>query len=249
MRARALNVARGSRAQTARGGGHCRSRTRHVEDALPASAPLVYDKAGDEHYDVISAFIKSMRGSDPDAAVYWLARMLEAGEDPALHRPADGRSSPPRTSATPIRGAGRRRRRGRTRSSTSACPRAASPGAGGDLPRVAPPKSNAVILAHRRGARDVREHGALRPPKQLRDAHYPGARKLGHGEGYLYPHDDPRGFESTTSPRRSPARPTTTRRATRRSARSSLRGCACRARWRSARRQVAPYGSANRGSG
>jgi putative ATPase len=57
------------------------------------------------------------------------------------------------------------------------------------------PKSNAVITALGAAARDVREHGAIRPPKALRDAHYPGARKLGHGEGYVYPHSDPRGFE------------------------------------------------------
>ncbi len=180
-------------AQTARAEGAAIAE-RHVEDAA-RKRPLVYDKDGDAHYDFTSAFIKSMRGSDPDAALYYLAAMLEAGEDPALHRPADGHLRLRGRRQRRPAGAARRRRRGRTRSSTSACPRHASTWRRRRSTSHRAPKSNAVIKAIGAAARDVREHGALRPPKQLRDAHYPGARKLGHGEGYVYPHDDPRGFE------------------------------------------------------
>ena len=156
--------------------------------------PLIYDKGGDAHYDVTSAFIKSMRGSDPDAAVYWLAAMLEARRGPALHRAADGRSSPPRTSATPTRARCWSRSRRRRRSSTSACPEARLNLAQAAIYLARAPKSNASYVAINEASKDVREGGNARPPRSLRDGSWAG-RQLGNGEGYVYPHSDPSGFE------------------------------------------------------
>ena len=165
---------------------------RHVDDAA-RKRPLRYDKGADQHYDFVSAFIKSMRGSDPDAAVYYLAAMLE-GERTALHRPPDDRSSPPRTWAMPIRALCWSRSRRRTPSSTSVSRGAAQPGAGGDLPRGAP-KSKASANAIWSAREEVRKGGNLRPPAMLLDTSYKAASKLGRGVGYVDPHVDPRGSE------------------------------------------------------
>jgi len=166
---------------------------RHIEDAA-RKRPLVYDKTGDAHYDFTSAFIKAIRGSDPDATLYYLAAMLEAGEDPRfiarrmiVHASEDIGNADPRALLVAVAAA-------------HALEHVGLPEARLNLAQAAiylarAPKSNAVITAIGAALQDVREHGALRPPKSLRDAHYPGARKLGHGEGYIYPHDDPRGFE------------------------------------------------------
>ena len=165
----------------------------HVEDAA-RKRPLVYDKAGDAHYDFASAFIKSMRGSDADAALYYLAAMLEAGEDPrflarrmVIFASEDVGNADPRALLVAVAAA-------------HALEHVGLPEARLNLAQAAvylarAPKSNAVIRALGEAARDVREHGALRPPAFLQDAHYPGAKQLGRGEGYVYPHDDPRGFE------------------------------------------------------
>jgi putative ATPase len=166
---------------------------RHVEDAA-RKRPLVYDKHGDRHYDFASAFIKSMRGSDPDAAVYYLAAMLEAGEDPrfvarrlVIFASEDVGMADPQALLVAVAAA-------------QALEHVGLPEARLNLAHAAiylatAPKSNAVVKAIEAARRDVRELGAVRPPRFLRDAHYPGAKRLGHGEGYVYPHDDPRGFE------------------------------------------------------
>jgi putative ATPase len=166
---------------------------RHVEDAA-RKRPLVYDKDGDAHYDFISAFIKSLRGSDPDAALYYLAAMLEAGEDArfiarrmVVLASEDIGNADPRALLV-------------ADAAAHAVEYVGLPEAQLNLAQAAiylaeAPKSNAVIAALRAAQRDVGEHGAIRPPKPLRDAHYRGAKKLGHGEGYIYPHTDPRGFD------------------------------------------------------
>jgi putative ATPase len=166
---------------------------KHVEDAA-RKRPLVYDKGGDAHYDFISAFIKSMRGSDPDAALYYLAAMLEGGEDPRyiarrmiVLASEDVGNADPRALLVATAAA-------------HAVEHVGLPEARLNLAQAAiylarAPKSNAVIQALGAATRDVREHGHLRPPPELRDAHYPGAKKLGRGQGYVYPHSDPAGFE------------------------------------------------------
>jgi putative ATPase len=166
---------------------------RHIEDAA-RRRPVVYDKSGDAHYDFTSAFIKSIRGSDPDAALYYLAAMLEGGEDPRyiarrliVHASEDIGMADSRALLVAVAAAQAVEHVG--------LPEAQLNLAHATIYLARAPKSNAVITALGAAARDVREHGALRPPKPLRDAHYRGAKKLGHGEGYVYPHTDPRGFE------------------------------------------------------
>jgi putative ATPase len=165
----------------------------HVEDAA-RKRPLVYDKGGDAHYDFISAFIKSMRGSDPDAAVYYLAAMLEGGEDARyiarrmiVLASEDVGNADPRALLVAVAAA-------------QAVEHVGLPEARLNLAQAAiylarAPKSNASYVALKEATADVRERGHVRPPDALRDTHYPGARKLGRGAGYVYPHDDPRGFE------------------------------------------------------
>ncbi len=164
-----------------------------VEDAA-RKQPLVYDKGGDAHYDFVSAFIKSMRGSDPDAAVYYLAAMLEGGEDARyvarrmiVLASEDVGNADPRALLVAVAAA-------------HAVEHVGLPEARLNLAQAAiylarAPKSNAVIRALGAAAEDVRRHGHLRPPDALRDTHYAGARKLGRGKGYIYPHEDPSGFE------------------------------------------------------
>jgi putative ATPase len=166
---------------------------RHVEDAA-RKRPLVYDKTGDAHYDFTSAFIKSIRGSDPDATLYYLAAMLEGGEDPRyiarrmiVHASEDIGNADPRALEVAVAAA-------------HALEHVGLPEAQLNLAQAAiylarAPKSNAVITALRAAQTDVREQGAARPPKTLRDTHYYGAKKLGHGEGYVYPPNDPAGYE------------------------------------------------------
>ena len=149
-------------AQTARAEGEAVAE-RHVEDAA-RKRPLVYDKGGDAHYDFTSAFIKSMRGSDPDAALYYLAAMLEGGEDPrfvarrmVIFASEDVGNADPRALLVAVAAA-------------QALEHVGLPEARLNLAQAAiylarAPKSNAVITAIGAALRDVREHGALRPPK------------------------------------------------------------------------------------
>jgi len=161
-----------------------------AEAALDARA-LRYER--DEHYDIISAFIKSMRGSDPDAALYWLARMLEAGEDArfiarrmvVLASEDVGMADP---MALVIADA-----------AAHAVEFVGLPEAQLNLAQAVvylatAPKSNRAYMGLRRAQQDVKDRPAGQVPRHLRDASYYSAKKLGHGEGYDYPHDDPRGW-------------------------------------------------------
>jgi putative ATPase len=151
---------------------------------------IVYDGTGDDHYDTISAFIKSMRGSDPDAAIYWLAKMLEAGEDPrfiarriVICAAEDVGNADPRAlmvAAAAIQA-----------SEFVGMPEAQIPLAQATIYVACAPKSNASYMAIAEAREDVRTEPTFPISKHLRDANYPGAKRLGHGEGYKYPHDYP----------------------------------------------------------
>jgi len=166
---------------------------RHVEDAARRRR-VVYDKGGDAHYDFTSAFIKSIRGSDPDASLYYLASMLEGGEDPRyiarrliVHASEDIGMADSRALLVAVAAAHAVDHVG--------LPEARLNLAHATIYLASAPKSNAVIAALGAASQDVREHGALQPPKPLRDAHYSGAKKLGHGKGYVYPPTDPAGYD------------------------------------------------------
>jgi putative ATPase len=155
-------------------------------------AMVRYDRAGDQHYDVISAFIKSIRGSDADAALHYLARMIEAGEDPRfiarrliVHASEDIGLADPTALQAAVAAA-------------QAVEFVGLPEARINLAQAVihlslAPKSNAVIAAIGAASADVKAGLAGPVPPHLRDAHYPGAQRLGHGQGYSYPHDDPAG--------------------------------------------------------
>ena len=164
---------------------------RVAEDALQRSA-ILYDKGGDLHYDLISAWIKSTRGSDPDASLLYLAAMLEGGEDPrfiarrmVVFASEDIGNADPRALQVAVAAA-------------HAVEHVGMPECALNLSQAAiylalAPKSNASIKALGRARALVREHGTPEPPSYLRSAAYPGARKLGRGENYDYPHDHPEG--------------------------------------------------------
>ncbi len=151
---------------------------------------LAYDKGGDEHYDTISAFIKSVRGSDPDAALYWLAKMLTAGEDiKFIARRLVILASEDIGNADPMALV-------LANSAAQVVMFIGLPEARLTLSQTvtylaAAPKSNASTIAIGRAMEAVKSHGAEPVPMHLRDTHYPGGKKLGHGVGYLYPHDFP----------------------------------------------------------
>ncbi len=158
-----------------------------LEEALQQKT-LLYDKAGEEHYGVISAFIKSMRGSDPDAAVYWLTRMLEAGEDPLflLRRMvifasedignADPTALAVATSAlTSFRFVG--------------LPEGVLPMTQAAIYLACAPKSNTSLTTYAAARKAVNEHGALPVPFKLRNAATSLTRQMGYGKGYKYPHE------------------------------------------------------------
>jgi putative ATPase len=162
-----------------------------IEDALQRPR-VTYDRAGDQHYDVISAFIKSVRGSDVDAALHYLARMIEAGEDPRfiarriiVLASEDVGMADPTALGVAVAAADAVQYIG--------MPEGRIPLAQAVVHLATAPKSNAAYLGIDRAITDVREGKAGRVPKHLRDAHYPGAKRLGHGKGYVYPHDDPIG--------------------------------------------------------
>jgi putative ATPase len=150
--------------------------------------PIVYDRQGDAHYDVVSAFIKSIRGSDADAALFWLARMLEAGEDPRfiarrliVHASEDVGLADPRALLEAVAAAHAVEHVG--------LPEARLNLAQATLYLARAPKSNTVIVALGRAEEDATSADPV--PAHLRDTSYRGARKLGHGAGYQYPHDHP----------------------------------------------------------
>jgi putative ATPase len=164
---------------------------RVAEDALQRSA-ILYDKGGDKHYDLISAWIKSTRGSDPDASLLYLAAMLEGGEDPrfiarrmVVLASEDIGNADPRALEVAVNAA-------------HAVEHVGMPECALNLAQAAvylslSPKSNASFKALGRAREWVREHGVPEPPAALRSAAYPGAKKLGRGKGYDYPHDRPEG--------------------------------------------------------
>jgi putative ATPase len=163
-----------------------------VADALQRRV-VRYDKSGDQHYDAISAFIKSLRGSDPDAAVYWMARMLHAGEDPRyicrrmiVHAAEDVGLADHQALLVATAAAHAVEYVG--------LPEARIPMAQAAIYIACAPKSNAVVRAIGQAAADVENLPSEPVPLHLRDTAYPGARRLGHGRDYEYPHDHPDGF-------------------------------------------------------
>ncbi|HEU5298624.1 MAG TPA: replication-associated recombination protein A [bacterium] len=166
---------------------------RTIEEATQRRA-LRYDRAGDAHYDHISAFIKSMRGSDPDAAVYWLMRMLEAGEDPrfiarrmVVHAAEDVGMADPMALLVATAAAHAVEFVG--------LPEAQIPMTEAAIYIATAPKSNAVVRAIGAARRAVAEERADPVPPHLRDSSHPqAARQLGYGAGYKYAHDFPEGF-------------------------------------------------------
>lgn len=188
----ALNVLEAAAVAVPKQKGH---KTITLEIAVDASQKraIIYDREGDAHYDTVSAFIKSLRGSDPDAAVYWLARMIYAGEDVRfiarrmiIFASEDIGNADPQALLV----------------ATSAAhavdyvgfPEAQLNLAHAALYLAAAPKSNAVIRAIQSAMSSVEEDELPPVPPHLRDSHYPGAKKLGHGKGYKYPHNYPDHF-------------------------------------------------------
>ena len=162
-----------------------------IEDALQRKA-LDYDRQGDRHYDFVSAWIKATRGSDVDASLYYLAVMLEGGEDPrfiarrmVILASEDIGNADPQALLVADAAARAVYRVG--------LPECALNLAQACVHLALAPKSNASYKALAAARAEVREHGARTPPDYLRDAHYPGAAKLGRGSGYRYAHDEPDG--------------------------------------------------------
>lgn len=161
---------------------------RETLEQVTGSALQRYDRDGDQHYDVISAFIKSMRGSDPDATLHWLARMIEAGEDPrfiarriVVHASEDVGMADPTVLPVAIAAA-------------HAVQLIGMPEARINLAQAAvavatAPKSPGIIRGIDAALKDVQQGRTGGVPKHLRDAHYPGAKTLGHGVGYQLPHN------------------------------------------------------------
>ena len=167
--------------------------TRQLAEESVQRKAVQYDRQGDAHYDAISALIKSIRGSDPDAALYWLARMLEGGEDVRflarrlviLASEDVGNADP---AGLPLAVA-----------TAHACELVGLPECQLTLAQAVTylacaPKSNAATIGIGEARADVREGRLLPVPVHLRDSHYPGAKRLGHGKGYQYAHDAPEGI-------------------------------------------------------
>lgn len=179
-----------------------------MEDASEAMQrkALLYDKTGEEHYNVISAFIKSMRGSDPDAALYWLARMVESGEDPlfiarrmVIFASEDVGNADPRALTVALG----------VKDSVHfvGMPEGWIPLAQGVAYLATAPKSNASYMAYKRAAKDVREHGPLPVPLHIRNAPTKLMKELGYAKGYKYPHSyEGAKVEQTYLPERLPGR-------------------------------------------
>ena len=160
----------------------------HIAEESIQRKALLYDE--DEHYDTISAFIKSMRGSDPDATLYWMAKMIYAGEDPlfiarriVIAASEDVGNADPRALVLAT-------------AAYQAVERIGMPEGGIPLAQAAvyvasAPKSNASYLGIKEAMNDIEEGNLLPVPDHLRDAHYKGAARLGRGKGYKYPHDYP----------------------------------------------------------
>lgn len=171
---------------------------RHTERALDAAA-VRYDRAGDQHYDVASAFIKSIRGSDVDASLHYLARMLEAGEDPrfvarriVISAAEDIGMADPTALQTAVAAAQAVQLIG--------MPEGRIVLAEAVVHLATAPKSNAAYMGLNKAVADVRAGFGGGIPMHLRDAHYPGAKQLGHGKSYKYAHDEPHGVATQQYP-------------------------------------------------
>lgn len=187
----ALNVLEGAAAMLPPAGGKL---TMELLDEITGERVQRYDKTGDNHYDTVSAFIKSMRGSDPDAALHYLARMLAAGEDTnfiarrvAICAAEDVGNADPMALVVAM-------------SAVQAVqfvgmPEARIPLAQAVTYIASAPKSNAAYLGIDAALADVRGRNCGSVPVHLRDSHYKGAETLGHGRGYIYPHDFPGHFK------------------------------------------------------
>lgn len=167
--------------------------TKEVAEESIQQKAIEYDPTGDSHYDAISAFIKSMRGSDPDAAVYWLARMLVAGEDPrfiarriAILASEDIGNADPRAIQVASAAFDITERIGMPECQLTLAQAA--------IYMATAPKSNASALAIWTAMADVKNNRTLPVPKHLRDGHYKGAKKLGHGNDYQYAHNSEKGY-------------------------------------------------------
>jgi len=190
---RALNALELAALTTEAGtGGKVHLTVAAVEESVQKKA-VVYDRQEDAHYDTISAFIKSMRGSDPDAALYWLAKMLYAGEDPrfiarriVICAAEDVGNADPQALvlATAAMQA----------SEFVGLPECRIPLAQAAVYVACAPKSNAAYLGIEQAMKDVEEGRTLEVPKHLQDAHYSGAKKLGRGVGYKYAHNAPKHY-------------------------------------------------------
>ncbi len=166
--------------------------TKEIAEESIQKKAIVYDKKGDQHYDTISAFIKSMRGSDPDAAIYYLAKMLYAGEDPRfiarriiICAAEDVGLKDPMALVLAI-------------SALKAIefvgmPEARIPLAEAVIYIANAPKGNSAYMAIEEAMKDIAEEKTMEVPDHLKGSNYPGAKKLGHGTGYKYPHDYPEG--------------------------------------------------------
>ena len=156
---------------------------------------VAYDAGGDLHYDIVSALIKSIRGSDPDASLYWLARMLEGGEDIrfvcrrlVILASEDIGNADPQSLSLAV-------------STAQACELVGLPECQLNLAQLVTylacaPKSNAATTAIAAARKDIQDQSIIPVPRTLRDRHYAGAEQLGHGSGYQYAHDDPDGVSA-----------------------------------------------------
>ncbi|WP_233496039.1 replication-associated recombination protein A [Geodermatophilus sp. TF02-6] len=165
----------------------------HTLETAVAQAAVRYDRSGDQHYDIASALIKSIRGSDVDAALHYLARMVEAGEDPrfiarrlVISASEDVGMADPTALQTAVAAA--------DAVAFLGMPEGRIPLAQAVVHLATAPKSNAAYTAIERAIADVRAGLAGPVPPGLRDAHYAGAKQLGHGGSYVYPHDTPDGI-------------------------------------------------------
>jgi putative ATPase len=185
---RALNALEIGAVSTAPAKDGCIYYTQKIAEESIQKKAITYDRDGDNHYDVISAFIKSMRGSDPDASLYWLAKMLYAGEDPrfiarriVICASEDIGNADPQalilaSAALNV-------------AEFIGMPEARIPLAQATLYIATAPKSNACYLGIEKALEDVKQGRALQVPDHLKDAHYKGASELGHGKGYKYAHE------------------------------------------------------------
>ena len=180
------------------GDGAVKVELKHTERALDVAA-VRYDRAGDQHYDVASAFIKSIRGSDVDAALHYLARMLEAGEDPrfvarriVISAAEDVGMADPTALQTAVAAAQAVQLIG--------MPEGRIILAEAVVHLATAPKSNAAYMGINKAIADVRAGFGNGIPAHLRDAHYPGSKQLGHGLGYKYAHDAPHGVATQQYP-------------------------------------------------